>query len=101
MQTARVCRQIEILEDLGNFGFQMWFQVSVVQSSNRNFSNLRYIDLSRTVNNHSQVRFHLAPYFDLKLVARPNNVIRRNLHEIDRRKCAWRLKEKRLSKKWQ
>jgi hypothetical protein len=43
---ADVCSDIEILKYLRNLGFQVLFQVSVVQTGHRDLSNLRDVDLA-------------------------------------------------------
>ena len=44
-----------------------------------NLADLRNIDLSRPIHDHSQIRLNLSPYPDLQFVSRPNDVVGRDL----------------------
>ena len=80
---------------------QMLFQISVVDAGNGYLSNLRDINLARTVHDHSQIGLNLTPNLDLQFVAWADDVITRNLHPVDRRERAWSLHEQRLAEQWQ
>ena len=90
---ANVCSEIEVLEYLRNLAFQVLFQISIVNAGNGYFSDLRDVNLARTVHDDPQVGLNLAPNPDLQFVAGADDVVAWNLQPIHGRKCAWRLHE--------
>ena len=78
-QPADVGGDIEVPENLGNLAFQVLFQISIMDTGNGYLSDLRDIDLARSVHDHTQVSLDLAPNSDLQFVARADDVVTRNL----------------------
>src|ERR1700691_3783023 len=79
----------------------MLFEVRVMNTGDRYLANLRDVNLTRTVNNYSQVALDLCRDFDLKFVAWANDVVGRNKHPVDWREGAWGLSKQGLSEQGQ
>src|ERR1700684_3159503 len=79
----------------------MLFQISIMDAGNRDLSHLRDVNLPGPVDNYPQIGLYLSPNSDLQFVARSNDVVTRNLHPVDRRKCAGSLHEQRLTEQRQ
>src|SRR5262250_3018693 len=86
-QPPDIGREVEILEIPGDPCFQVLFQITVVNSRNGDLPDLWSLDL--------------APDLDLQLIARADDVVARNRHQVKRRKRARRQGKQRLSEQRQ